>query len=249
MRFCGKAYSLDDVRRIGAMGLHTVEFNLFEGGHKIPDVHDLKNEANAWGLEYLVHGPNEGKPTEIVRLGTVFFDQIMALLDHCTAVGAKILTVHFWMDGRFIPEDIRIQKREILSRMAVEGAKRGVTVCIENLSESHEDFRPLLEQCPEIGITLDIGHAQLLSPRNLAPEFIRKCPERIRHVHAHDNFGGETLSLEFDRHLPIGEGIIDYTAIFKALADSGYDGTVTLEVPLDHLLDSIDKLSKIANSK
>ena len=111
MRFCGKAYSLDDVRRIGAMGLHAVEFNLFEGGHKIPDVDDLKREAKAWELEYLVHGPNEGKPTEIDRLGTVFFDQILALLDHCTAYRRQNPDGPF-LDGRPLHPRIHPDSKE-----------------------------------------------------------------------------------------------------------------------------------------
>jgi sugar phosphate isomerase/epimerase len=45
--------------------------------------------------------------------------------------------------------------------------------------------------------------------------FIERYPERIGHVHVHDNKGGDS-ALD-DLHLVPGEGIIDFDRIFERL--------------------------------
>jgi sugar phosphate isomerase/epimerase len=127
--------------------------------------------------------------------------------------------------------------------MAQEGAKRAVQVCLENLSEGPDDLAPVIKGCPELGITADIGHGEILSDGNRALEIIQEWPDRIKHVHAHDNRGGNRV--KDDLHLPIGEGRIDFSPIFRALIDGGYRGTVTIEVSSEHLPISIKRLQNI----
>ena len=55
--------------------------------------------------------------------------------------------------------------------------------------------------------------------------------KRIRHVHLHDNWGGQ--SQDDDLHLPIGDGTLDFRAIVASQMSTGYDGTITLEVKLE----------------
>jgi len=47
-------------------------------------------------------------------------------------------------------------------------------------------------------------------------------------VHIHDNFGGS--SPHDDLHLPVGDGIVNFAAIFRALSVLGYDRTMTIEL-------------------
>lgn len=49
-------------------------------------------------------------------------------------------------------------------------------------------------------------------------------------------------------HLPIGQGVIDFPSILRALVESGYQETITLEVPHDHLESSVTQLKRIINS-
>ena len=62
-------------------------------------------------------------------------------------------------------------------------------------------MRPFLEPIPELGLHLDIGHANLLLPQNSSDEIITAFRGRLRHVHLHDNKGGSA-----DLHLPLGCG-------------------------------------------
>jgi sugar phosphate isomerase/epimerase len=92
----------------------------------------------------------------------------------------------------------------------------------------------LLLQIPELGLHLDIGHANLEVPYNTAEEILQAHGSRLRHVHLHDNKGGQG-----DLHLPLGCGTLDLRRAVRALQDTGYDGTITLEVfaPDRHYLD------------
>lgn len=244
MRFGGRAYQIDDVERIGSLGLDFAEINFLEEKNPIDQVQDWLHEARKWDLAYLVHAPREGNPFDIRQLEERFFQEIICQLDACRELSAPLLTIHFWMDSRFIPQEVRDRKREILWAMAREGSRRGVRLCLENLSEPPEDIQPLLTECPELGLTLDIGHAQILCSQNTTVTFLERWPERIYHVHAHDNRGGDRV--EDDLHLPIGEGTIDFPSIFQALVRAGYRETVTLEVPHSHLVLSVQRLCQIS---
>ena len=246
MRFGGRAYKIEDLEIIGSLGLDFAEINLLEKESWIYPLQDLQREAKRWGFTYLVHGPKEGNPCDLNRLAGSFFQEILRLCKTCRKLSAPLLTIHFWMDSRFIPEKVWDRKREILWAMAIEGLRTGVQLCLENLSERPEDIYPLLSGCPELGLTLDIGHAQIFSKRNMCFDFLELWPKRINHVHAHDNQGGE--GLENDSHLPIGQGVIDFPSILRTLVESGYQETITLEVPHGHLESSFKQLKQIVDS-
>ncbi|MFQ5843156.1 MAG: sugar phosphate isomerase/epimerase family protein [Thermodesulfobacteriota bacterium] len=208
MRFGGRAYKSEDVEQIGYLGLDFAEINFPEEENWAHQTQDFLRKADKWDLPYLVHAAKEGNPNDIQQLEGRFFQEILRLLEACRELSAPLLTIHFWMDSRFVPEEVRGRKREILWAMAREGRRMGVQLCLENLSESPEDIQPLLAGCPELGLTLDIGHGQILSQRNRSADFLERWPGRIHHVHAHDNRGGDRV--EDDLHLPIGEGEIDF---------------------------------------
>jgi sugar phosphate isomerase/epimerase len=101
-------------------------------------------------------------------------------------------------------------------------------IMIENIPDGFnklDELADLLNPIPELGLHLDIGHANLLVESNSTFDILRRYGSRVRHVHVHDNKGGHA-----DLHLPIGVGTIDLNACVKSLWDCGYDGTVTLEV-------------------
>jgi sugar phosphate isomerase/epimerase len=77
-------------------------------------------------------------------------------------------------------------------------------------------------------LTLDLGHGQLLTTENTSHGLIKNYPERIRHIHLHDNRGGN--SPQDDLHLPVGQGTIRFSRIMIALKQMGYERTMTLEL-------------------
>ncbi len=117
---------------------------------------------------------------------------------------------------------------------------------LENLSERTDDFKQAFNLFPKMGLTLDLGHSQLLTSKNTAYSFIEMYPERISHVHIHDNYGGNTP--DDDLHLPLGEGAITFEPILHALCETGYNGTITLEVAPEYFEQGKEKLEKILNT-
>src|SRR5205085_12186122 len=122
----------------------------------------------------------------------------------------------------------------------------GVGVMIENLPDSFntaEQLGDLLEPLPELGLHLDLGHANLHVDHNTAAPILAAFGNRLRHVHLHDNKGGDA-----DLHLPLGSGTLDVRNALRALRRCGYDDTITLEVftPDKHFLEySRDRLRRM----
>jgi sugar phosphate isomerase/epimerase len=153
--------------------------------------------------------------------------------------------------GKFVIDQAKRYGLESIEAVLEKTNSLGMTLCIENmfpqalfLTQPH-GFQEVFETFPEIRLALDIGHANLGGDRNRALEFIQRYGYRIGHIHANDNFGKE------DNHLPIGAGIIDFERIIKALKETSYDETMTIEVfskDRDYLRMSKEKLKKIWES-
>lgn len=154
-------------------------------------------------------------------------------LRHClmafSAVGARWMNIHPDRHAPFHPRSFYIEKNIASMRELLPDCERlGVGLMIENLpgdfNNAHQ-LGELLSAIPELGLHLDIGHANLMVDRNTTPEILQRWGSRLRHVHLHDNKGGHA-----DLHMPLGSGTVDYTGAVEELQKIGYDGTITLEV-------------------
>jgi sugar phosphate isomerase/epimerase len=184
---------------------------------------------------------------EEIRQGAVA--ELKRCLRRLAEAGAKWMNLHPdrytpWHDRAFcIRQNLRTF-RDILP----EAAQLGMGLMVENLPgeyNSAAQLGELLDAMPELGLHLDIGHANLQTPYNTTGEILRAYGNRLRHVHLHDNKGGTA-----DLHLPLGTGTVDLRANIEALQRCGYDGTITLEVftpDRGHLLRSRDVLRETWN--
>jgi sugar phosphate isomerase/epimerase len=135
---------------------------------------------------------------------------------------------------------------ETLRELQPYAAMHGVGLMIENLPgdfNTATQMGELLDPLPELGLHLDIGHANLLVFQSTAAELLSFYGSRLRHVHLHDNKGGGA-----DLHLPLGTGTVDVRGAVRLLQRVGYDGTITLEVftpDPHHLVYSRDLLDRI----
>jgi sugar phosphate isomerase/epimerase len=140
----------------------------------------------------------------------------------------SLLTLHLWMDRRYVKAHVIDFKIELLRTIINTAREKGIIICLENLSEDWHDLKRPFNELPLLNLTLDAGHAQLLRKKNTTFGFIQVFPDRIKHIHIHDNLGGNTP--EDDLHFPPGRGIVDFKNIFNALSKIGYIGTATLEL-------------------
>ena len=245
MLYGGHVRTVDDIKHLKDHGLDFGEVVL-----KNPQALDYwKGNRNALDCAeaffFIAHGPHEGDPNNVDNLRNKYLPALKETVRTVSHLGIGFLTTHLWMDSRYVLPDVIDIKIDALRDLQSFGLDHQVVVSLENLSESREDFSRILSNIPELSLTLDVGHGQLLTEENRSFEIIRAFHERVRHVHVHDNLGG--VGVKDDLHLPLGEGIVDFEGIFRELIKSGYNGTVTLELKPEELEHSLDWVKSIVN--
>jgi len=198
-------------------------------------VQALRTWGEERGWTYFIHTPvgklKLGSLDPIVRQTSL--GEVKRAIDLAARLGARLITVHptpcNGHEWHYDPEVERLE-REALSEICADAADHGVIIALENMSSGsifphrYSDFSRLLALLKEIaplGITLDVGHANLAQVS--LPDMVRRLGHRIRHVHIHDNDGSA------DQHLPVGQGTVDWVSFVKALAAIDYEGFLELE--------------------
>jgi len=228
----GRAHTLEQIEAVGKLGYPYAEIDVNDAEEIERQLDDLIHLRDKYGLFYLAHYPNEGDPRDVDKLRDKFVPKMKVLLESTRQLGIRKGTMHFWMDQRWAPPGLVEGKTRLLSELAAHATKRGIVLCLENLTSQHHSFSPILKAIPDLRMTMDIGHGELLSDDNTSFGFMEHLFHRIAHVHVHDNRGGTTV--KDDLHLPLGDGIVDYPKILSLLKEKEYASTLTMEVlPLD----------------
>ena len=99
-----------------------------------------------------------------------------------------------------------------------------VRICLENAQDlDPTPLRKLMERVrsDRISVCLDIGHANY--SRTPVGQWFDQLGEWIQYMHLSDNLG------EFDDHLPLGQGCVDWELVNRHWKALGKDIPVTLE--------------------
>ena len=243
----GTARSPEDVASLYDLGLQFAEIPILNPSKFMPLIQIYQSLQKKLGLYYLCHGPREGDPNDIEALHKAYLPKVFDLFPLMQSLSMDLVTIHLWLDRRFIKKDSLGSKLEILKRIVGKAAEYEITVCIENLSEEASDLELSFHAIPSLMMTLDLGHGELLCEKNRSLGFIEKFPERIKHVHLHDNRGGN--SHKDDLHLPPGEGLIDFKGLFEALRGIRYDRTVTLELKPHEIRKCLAYVSELVSGR
>ncbi len=99
----------------------------------------------------------------------------------------------------------------------------------------HDFSRFYSEFDQDIGLVLDIGHANL---NHQIQEFIAKFSNKIVHMHVSDNDGVQ------DIHLGLGYGTVNWKTVAEAIKKIGYSGVIILE-SVEHVEESLQTLRKL----
>ena len=132
------------------------------------------------------------------------------------------------------PDALAAANAESIAQLAEIGQSLGVRVIVENQAGTFSQVRHMsriLDAAPTVGFHLDAAHSNLSGDYNRIDELLEAFASRLVHVHLSDNKGGD-----WDLHLPLGAGSIDWQRVIRSLKGVGYDGTVTLEVFADRYL-------------
>jgi len=156
-------------------------------------------------------------------------DELIRCLNLFSEVGAKWMNLHPDRHAPMHDRSFYIQRNlESLAELQKHSERTGVGLMIENLPGDFNNaaqLAELLDPMPQLGLHLDIGHANLMVAHNTTEEILNAHGKRLRHVHLHDNRGGHA-----DLHLPLGAGNLDLNRELRALKQCGFKDTITLEV-------------------
>jgi sugar phosphate isomerase/epimerase len=234
---------MEDIEYIGKIGLDFAEISLLDPVQDRAKIAVWKQLQDKYQLNYLAHGAKEGDPFQLQNLQEVFAPNMKSLIDLAHELEIGLITIHFWLDRRFIQPETISGKIEILKMLVDYAGTHEVVICLENMSEGSDDLALALQTAMGLGLTLDVGHGEILTPVNTSYDLIKNYSNRLYHVHLHDNRGGNRV--EDDLHLPLGHGSIDFSSILKCLQSSGYDRTITLEIEPGYFLAGERFISRI----
>ena len=144
-------------------------------------------------------------------------------VDQCLVVGAPIAVVH--LSSKMKPPTITDIGRGRFEELVAYARKKGVKIAFENqrklfnLAWAFETFGPE----DGVGFCWDCGHENCFTP---GKQFMPLFGDRLICTHIHDNNG----VFNEDKHMLPFDGTLDYQRVARQLRESGYQGTLMLEV-------------------
>lgn len=223
---------LEEIEWMAGLGFQFIDLTLEPPGAASWEVAPaaIRAALDRHGMEVVGHTPFYlplASAIEEIRLAAVA--ELRRCLEVFHALGVSWMNLH---PDRYTPMHDRSffirRNLQSLEDLLPDARRLGVGIMIENLPgefNSATQLGDLLDPLPELGLHLDIGHANLQVPHNTTREILQAYGSRLRHVHLHDNKGGHA-----DLHMPLGAGSVDIPDAIRALRRCGYDGTFTLEV-------------------
>jgi sugar phosphate isomerase/epimerase len=155
--------------------------------------------------------------------GDAIAEYLISYIGVCARQGVPVLVVHLSSgDGAPPVSDIG---RKRFDRIVNHAVRTGVKLALENQRKlaNLAFLFELYEKCPAVGFCWDCGHEQCFAGgRRYLPLF----GDRLLCTHIHDNFGKHNKDL----HLIPFDGSINFSRAAAELRESGYKGTLTLEV-------------------
>lgn len=238
------------LKRLAKVDVELVEI-VDEGLHQLTKkrVAKLIEIAKAKGFRYTVHAPfadiNIASPSKLfLDVSIKKLEQSMA---HASDLNAQLWVFHPGAKtgiSSFYPGEDWKQNIASIKMLYETAEKFGLNIAMENLPEKYgfimrnpKDFQRFYNETRlnEIGMVLDVGHANL---ENQTINFLKQLRDRIVNIHLSDNMG------ENDQHLGIGYGKIDWKQFAETLEEIDYDKKIIIEV-IENVQESLKKLRRI----
>jgi sugar phosphate isomerase/epimerase len=235
------------IDRLVSGGIKVIEF-VYEGPHALQTDNALLERMDGLakdGIQFSVHAPflemNLGSYFEEVR--RLSRERAKAAVKIASRIKGDPLVIHpgytLMKEKLKVMDDTgRANFIEDLNDIELFAKEQGVRVALENAQMPFFFFYDLKEfslihaRVPQLGVTLDIGHAYLakqqteeVDPEGAILADVRQLGvEHLFHVHLHNNSGKK------DDHRFL-EGAINMERILKGLYTEGYRGKVIIETP------------------
>jgi sugar phosphate isomerase/epimerase len=192
----------------------------------------LRDSISSYSCSISVHAPWFGLDlsSPVKPALNAMMKSLEVSIRNAGELGAEVWVVHGGSRNDyslFYPGQDQKTNIESLSHLMRVADDIGVKMAVENLWKQDilYDVDDLLKFSEETGgrarFTLDTGHANLTGHLNT---FIPALGNSLIHVHASDNNG------DFDAHLGVGRGTIDWKKVASQLKQANYKGMVIAEV-------------------
>ena len=191
----------------------------------IQQIRDISEKNN---LFLIVHVPYYLPTcTTISEISEIVIKIIKRKIILAGKLGAKIIVLH----SGFIeinPDKNFKALTKSLRKIIRTGKEYQVKIGLENswhlpgLCRRSEDLLRVTNSVKGLGITFDVGHANIQNVDLIKP--FKKVRKFLVNVHIHDNDG------ETDQHAVIGEGSINFRGFLKECKKSNYYGPFILEM-------------------
>src|SRR5256886_3344487 len=116
--------------------------------------------------------------------------RFVGFIDALAPVGTEIFNAHF-LEARSAPRIAPQAKTSWLSDLVDAATDRDVVVTVENVDESPDVLRKVLDAVPDLRYCLDVGHAHLDKRTDGARKYLEVLGDRLGLAHIHDNHAGE----------------------------------------------------------
>jgi sugar phosphate isomerase/epimerase len=237
------------VKRLGSMNTKYIEI-LDDGTHDLDKkrIALLREAAKSYNLTYSLHAPfadiNIASPVK--PLLNASLKRLTQSLANANAIDAKMWVFHPGQRtgiGQFYPGADFKQMCQSIQRLYTQAEEYGINIALENLPAKYwflmntpEEFQKMYKETNlPIGITMDLGHANL---EGQIQPFFNQLADKIVHIHASNNDGSD------DQHFGVEDGNIDYVWFAETLKKIGYDKSVIVE-SMHKVPESIQKLKQL----
>jgi len=132
-----------------------------------------------------------------------------------------------------------------LGELAHYAASKGVTICMETrppFAENGDKARLVIERIgsPALRFNFDTADIYYYNEGCDAVVEVRKVADLVGSVHLKDTDGG----YKSPNFPPVGQGMVDFPAIFAVLTKAGFQGPYTLEIEGAHV-DKLDPAGRL----
>jgi len=220
----------DEVRFCGEAGFDFVDLTLEGPNATTVDIAKLRPILDHHGLFVVGHTDPclpHAYPIESIRKACL--SELERCAELFSALGATVMNIHpCYFSPPGMRKDMVAHNIAALPPIVAMAASHGLTVVIENFSAPFDrvsTFKKILSAVSGLKLHLDFGHTNFGFDAHTL--FCRELGSYIRHVHFSDNRS------RTDDHMPLGVGTVNWKDALTALKETGYDGTITLEVFCD----------------
>jgi sugar phosphate isomerase/epimerase len=234
------------ISEVDSIELYIPKLEVYEGTRLIQSrITKIKDILSSYDISTSIHAPYfsdaPNYPNELVVDTANLNDTQERLINESIMIaeelGSGVVVIH---PGRINGDKERSFENMIsnLSCIAKFAQDRNVLLGLENkegtdpknLCISASELVEAIERTasPNLGVTFDIGHANLTceGDQTKLRQFTKTIKDHVVHVHVHDNIGSRTEQYWGDMHRAPGKGMID----FSVLGELDFNGVYNLEV-------------------